>query len=169
MAPSLGESAHVAQAVGSPTGAVLDCVLQHLAAADEHHQRRLLEGGEVGIDDLLLGFERGHRGVGGLAHVPLAPPADRAEIDVVDVGMTVVSGPQPLDEIQMCGEYDRIVQYRHLQLGTVAVPGHDDLSADVPQPLRMVRRRGYVEQHMTRNANCCPDSRVSFRTPSRKS
>ena len=137
--PCRGEGAQVTQRVRSPSGSVLDCVLEHVVAANEHHQRRLLEGGKIGIHDLLLRFGRWHGGIAGPAHVPFAPPADRAEIQTGDVGMTVVTGSKPFDEVKMGGEDLRIVKDRHFNLGTVTVPCLDDLPADVSEPFGMIR------------------------------
>ena len=43
------------------------------------------------------------------AQVPLPPPANRAKVDVVDVGMAVVPLPKPLDEVQMGFQDDGII------------------------------------------------------------
>jgi hypothetical protein len=46
--------------------------------------------------------------------VPFAPPADRAEIQTIDIWMTIVTGSEPLDEIEMGGEDRRVIQNWHL-------------------------------------------------------
>ncbi len=54
VAPVLGESAYVTETVGTPTRPVLRGISQAITAADQHQQRRLLEGGKIGINHLGL-------------------------------------------------------------------------------------------------------------------
>ena len=46
--------------------------------------------------------------------MPLAPPAHRSEIDMINIRMAVVSRAQTLDEIQMSRQHDGVIQYGHL-------------------------------------------------------
>ena len=51
--------------------------------------------------------------------MPLTPPANRAEVYMVDVRVAVVSITQPFDEIQVSGNNIWIVQYGNLQFGAI--------------------------------------------------
>ena len=133
-----GEPAHVAQAVGPPARAVGAGIFQAIAAADQHQQRRLLEGGKVGIDHLHAVFQRRQLAVLRAAQVPLPPPADGAKVDVVDVGMAVVPLAQPLDEIEMGFQDDGIIHVGNGERALPLVVGLKFLAADVLQPFRMV-------------------------------
>ena len=107
-------------------------VFEAFAAADQHQQRRLLEGGQVGIDDLHAVLQRRHLALLRAAQVPLAPPADRAEVHVVDVGMAVVPLAQPLDEVQVPFEDDGIVHVGDRERALALVVGNEFLAADCP-------------------------------------
>jgi hypothetical protein len=50
---------------------------------------------------------------------------------MVDASMTVIPSVQTLDEVQVCFEHDRLIQYRNLKLGSVRVSGHDDRVLEV--------------------------------------
>ena len=136
-----------------------DGILQALAAADEHHQRRLLERGQVGVDDLHAVLQRRQLAVLRAAQVPLAPPADRAEVDVVDVGMAVVPLAQPLDEVEVPLQHDRIVHVGDRKRAAARRSRHcSSLPPTSLSHVGMVRAgRGVVEQHITRKASFWPD------------
>ena len=134
----LRKTSHVTEAVGTPATAVFHGVLQHVSAADEHQQWRLAKGGQVGVDDLLLRFRCRHRSVGRFAHVPFAPPADAADVHMIDARMAIVTRAEAPDEIEMCLQDGGIVQHGNLQFGAVPVARHDGPTTDIAQPARMI-------------------------------
>ena len=119
------------KAVGPPARAVAAGIFQAIAAADEHQQRRLLEGGKVGIDHLHAVFQASAAcNFVRAAQMPLAPPANGAKVNVVDVGVAVVFLAQPLDEIQMGLQDDGIVHVGDREWALTLVVGLKFLAAD---------------------------------------
>ena len=71
--------------------------------------------------------------------MPFAPPADGAEVDVVDIGVAVVLLAQPLDEVEMGLQDDGIIHVGDRERALTLVVGLKFLAADFLQPLGMVR------------------------------
>ncbi len=114
-------------------------VFQALVAADQHQQGRFLERREVGIDHLHAVLQGRHPAGLRSAQMPLAPPADGAEVDVVDVGMAIVLLAQPPDEVQMGFQGDGIIHVGDRERSVAVVVRLKLLAADLGNPSRVVR------------------------------
>ena len=68
------------------------------------------------------------------AQVPFAPPADGAEVDVVDIGVAVIFLAQPLDEVEMGLQDGGIVHIGDGERALTLVVGLKFLAA----PFRMI-------------------------------
>ena len=137
--PGLRESAHVTEAVRPPAGTPVGRIGQAFAAAYQHQQRRLAKGRGVSVDNLFaIGHRRYFPGLRA-AHMPLAPPADRSDIDVVDVRVPVVSLAEPADEVQVPLKNDRIVEVGHEQPFGACVVACQYFAADVFEPVGVIR------------------------------
>ena len=81
--------AHVAPAVQPPAGAALHAVLQRGQRVEIHQQRRARKRREVDVDELLL-----DRPAGQVGSPAFAPVADRRDVHVVQIRMSVVAFAQ---------------------------------------------------------------------------
>ena len=97
MIPLRIERPQIAERIRPPPRAMLRGVGGEFFRANEHQERRFLEGGQIGVDHLLTIFRSWHLAELGTRHVPLAPPADRAKINVIQIGVTVVALAELLD------------------------------------------------------------------------
>ena len=71
--------------------------------------------------------------------MPLPPPTHGAKVDVIDVGMSIIAGPQPLEKVQMLRQDDRIIQVRHGKRLLVVMIHNKHLGACILQPVRVIR------------------------------
>ena len=141
----------VAKRVGTPARSVLGGIGQArppfrhprpatpFAPVDKHDQGSLIECLEIRIDDPHPAGHRGHPGGPGTAHVPFAPPANRSQIDVVQIRMTVVARTQSLDEVEVPLEDNGIIHVRDEKRPRVAKIGLELVPAHLLQPRGMVR------------------------------
>ncbi len=116
-----------------------DGVRRAFGPVDEHDQRRLREGGQIGIHDPHPVFQRRQLAVLRSAQVPLAPPADGTEIQMVEVGVAVIPLAEPLDQVKVGVQDDRIVHIRDRKRALPSVVRHKNAAADLREPVGMIR------------------------------